>query len=402
RFTVDAEIIMPVSIEGEGFPDRPPIGFVDLGRVSFRTLPGGIDYDFLQMGFARIVEGGRIGFSVSFVGEPAYPAPPGADIAIFAFYFRVIGNDVEDLGNIGAFRLGDGRVAGWLMDNPFSIGLGLNGFEITTPPGTMSFAWASTPLVAHLRRQIPDENIFVNLGLAADFDGIIFSVATQRAWAGREVALDIIISNNPGFASATMRIDFPPSLILTGFSARNTDEMDIDEILCGFLGPEINPCGISGFAYIGWLFRAEDIQGDGAIIRLIFYIDQNAQWDLHPVNISFANRGGYPDPPKNLAGERIDFRIINGGVIVIEQEFFGGRIGDINNDGAITSRDTTILAIFLHENGGAINIMTCWIPEFSAIMHPRAADINEDGYICFADVILLARWLVGHNVTIPH
>jgi len=66
----------------------------------------------------------------------------------------------------------------------------------------------------------------------------------------------------------------------------------------------------------------------------------------------------------------------------------GVTIGDLTGNGRITSTDATVLARYLitRDLGG---------PESIEIDY-RAADINCDGYVDIADVIHLARWLVGH------
>jgi hypothetical protein len=61
-------------------------------------------------------------------------------------------------------------------------------------------------------------------------------------------------------------------------------------------------------------------------------------------------------------------------------------LGDINDDGRITSADATLLAMYVTHN----EITIC----------PLAADIDGDGFVTIADVILLARWLIGHDVEI--
>jgi|GEM_PF-4533946 len=406
RFSFDNTIIMPVQNSG-GFADRPPGDTLPPAQIgqSFRTMDDAADFGISQIGpITRLTEANRTGFALAYAGDPNWPAAANEIVEIFAFYFRIIGNDVNYLAMPGAFRLEDGREAGHMVRHPAPVaGIGVHGFEIATAPGTMGFGWGSIPEFAGDRRQIPDGNIVIDMAIPPTTNLPVFSISNAFSSPGRTAILQIQIENNPGFASATMRIDFPSELTLTRFDIGQTNQMNQAALLNGFVGtaePGI-PLEINDFVYFGWLYRNADIIGDGAIITLTFLVDEHAGYpEFYDVSINFVNHLGDPDAPRNLAGDLAGFSTANGGVFV-EHDGFGGRVGDINGDGFVTSRDTTVLAMFLHAHGGSIHIATQWQPEFAeSINHPRAADVNGDGYIDFADVILLARLLVGHTVPI--
>jgi hypothetical protein len=60
--------------------------------------------------------------------------------------------------------------------------------------------------------------------------------------------------------------------------------------------------------------------------------------------------------------------------------------GDVNGDGFVTMADVTLIMRYVV--GHNVNINT-W-----------AADVNGDGVVTTADATLLARYLAGHNVTL--
>ena len=68
------------------------------------------------------------------------------------------------------------------------------------------------------------------------------------------------------------------------------------------------------------------------------------------------------------------------------------RLGDADGDGRITSADANVIAHLVLEYG------TIVLNENSH-QSLLAADLNGDGYITIADITLLARWLVGHDVS---
>ncbi|MCL2223529.1 MAG: hypothetical protein FWB96_01020 [Defluviitaleaceae bacterium] len=73
-------------------------------------------------------------------------------------------------------------------------------------------------------------------------------------------------------------------------------------------------------------------------------------------------------------------------------------VGDVTRDRRTTSSDATAMARFLVSTHGnnfcIIQLQALELEDFCVI----AADIDGDGKITIADLILLRRWLVGHNV----
>jgi len=69
----------------------------------------------------------------------------------------------------------------------------------------------------------------------------------------------------------------------------------------------------------------------------------------------------------------------------------GFRLGDINGDNRITSSDASVIAKWLITDPADR-------PELFPNFCQLTADITGSGYTSFFDIVMLSRWLVGHNV----
>jgi len=70
------------------------------------------------------------------------------------------------------------------------------------------------------------------------------------------------------------------------------------------------------------------------------------------------------------------------------------RVGDVNRNGQITSANATAIAKYI---AGHYNFyVELWLPLPICLV---AADLNGNNTVDIDDVVLLARWLVGHDVS---
>jgi hypothetical protein len=111
---------------------------------------------------------------------------------------------------------------------------------------------------------------------------------------------------------------------------------------------------------------------NGTIIILTFELPENAEVGT-VYNISASYTAG------NMLNENleaVDMEIENGSITIVNL------IGDVNHDGVVDVADVIVLRRYL---AGGYNV----------VIDEAAADINGDGVITIADVILLRRLLVG-------
>ena len=207
-----------------------------------------------------------------------------------------------------------------------------------------------------------------------DPDAII-TISTAFADPGDTVSVSVRISENPGFASMFMRINFPSELTL----------------LSAALAKDICPLNfetpydftvVENYVYIGWAGRTENITESGTLFTLTFVVcplmDTNRRL---PITAVFKNAFDGYDTPTTADNEELYFRIVPGEVRVQPT-----RMGDMDGNGRVTSADATLLARYLV--GHYVTIDT------------RAADVNCDGVVTTDDIIRLARALAGHFPTL--
>lgn len=214
--------------------------------------------------------------------------------------------------------------------------------------------------------------------------GTTITITNVHARPGQNVSVRVNIANNPGFGSMMMRFNFPDALTLMGIETHTELE--------GFFhfSPEHIPVNISETAIMGWTGKTGttgNFHQNCTLLTLTFAVANDAPPGLHAISASFENARG-SEFPANYAGQRLDMRILGGGVTVHTDCVCVGycRLGDINGDGRITSQDASWLAR--------------WLINPSVPICIYAADFYGDGNIYPAHVTLLAKWLMGHEVSI--
>ena len=222
--------------------------------------------------------------------------------------------------------------------------------------------------------------------LPQDTSAII--IPSVSASPGSEATLNISLNNNPGFAGMPLRISFPDELTLTSFQLANLG------LLSGFTGPDGVTPGIIGMApgsqtsisesfYMIW-GRTADYAEDGVIAALTFAVDQDTEPGFYPITITFETHSG-PDIPTNLQGEGLSIVIINGGVSIATIV-----LGSVSGSGSVGTADLVLLARFLAGHNVTI------VEDAARV----TSDSITQGIIRTADLVMLARFLAGHNVTL--
>jgi hypothetical protein len=199
------------------------------------------------------------------------------------------------------------------------------------------------------------------------------------------------VENNIGVGAMFLRLDVP-----AGFTLVRHDTLHAH----GFIAPEIDdeiiPPGQSmslagpAHVFLGWAGRTSNIYGDGELLTFTFTAAPDLPQGFHPIPIEPLNALGDSERPLRITGDfwqELDFYIEGGG---FNTPFL---LGDSDGDGQVTSADAVAIARWLLADATARATMLENGFRFAA------ADINGDRDITPADLILLKRRLVGHDVS---
>lgn len=205
------------------------------------------------------------------------------------------------------------------------------------------------------------------------------TVSTVFADPGDEVKVQIRISDNPGFATMFMRIEFPDELTLENYTLANAD------LQVSFTPPH-DLIDVGDYVFMGWEGRTENIILNGELLTLTFSVCPNMATNRKlPITVTFGNAYGGENTPENVNGDKLNIHIVNGEVRVQPP-----KKGDVGGSGHVTSESATILAHYLAKYYVTIDL--------------RAANITcGEGQPTTADLTRLARVLVGIYPTFcPH
>jgi len=196
------------------------------------------------------------------------------------------------------------------------------------------------------------------------------TISNSFADRGELVTVQFRVDNNPGFANMVFRVDFPEELTLVGFNSHPT-------LLDNRQFPE--PEDDQHDNYFGWIAGTENFFEHGSILELTFAVSPTAQFGFKPITAVFESHRGQEFPSNEDEVELMNFEIASGGVTVRRLI-----LGDIDGDGRVTSADATLLAR--------------WLLRQYVTIDYEAADLTGNG-VELSSLSLLARWLVGHDVS---
>ncbi len=194
----------------------------------------------------------------------------------------------------------------------------------------------------------------------------IIEVESKVGVVGNRVAVNIALRNNPGIASATMRVKF------------DTTVMTLVEVKdLGNLGTKVHKPELVSPYTLAWANDtiSDNITYNGNVVTLIFEISENADLAAYPIEISY-NYDNYDI--YNVDAEKVNFQTVNGSVTVIDTI-----IGDVNRDGQVNNLDRMVLTRHLAD----------WAEYPADVINMSAADVNADGYVNNLDRMILTRHL---------
>lgn len=201
--------------------------------------------------------------------------------------------------------------------------------------------------------------------VAVDSATAKISVGDATASPGSTVVVDVSVQNNPGILGATLQISYDEGLTLVGAVAGSA----FSYLTMTKPGRFTSPCQ---FVWDGQACTPEDAT-DGVILSLTFEVAEGIADGVQlGVHVTIPN-GDVVDNELNT----VDAETSDGNITVIDYV-----PGDVNKDGKVSSADIILLRRYIA--GG-----------YDPDVNVHACNVNMDGKVTSADVILIRRFLAG-------
>lgn len=190
------------------------------------------------------------------------------------------------------------------------------------------------------------------------------TLESKTCSAGGTVQVPIVVSNNPGIASALLTISYDES-ILTLMEVNDT------KIISGGMHSDT----LASPYQLTWMNQTlkENITENGTIAILVFQISADAGVGDYEINISY-DLENYDIVNADM--EAVFFNTIDATITVLDVMY-----GDVNRDGRVNLIDSTILARYVAK----------WPDYPASSLDLQAADVNNDGRVNLLDSTILAR-----------
>ena len=186
----------------------------------------------------------------------------------------------------------------------------------------------------------------------------VLQVGQATVIKGREVTIPVTITGNPGFAAMGFHISY--------------DKTRLELLEC-----EMAPEGFNLYinkengkaVFVG----AADYIEDGTLLNLRFKVLENAEDGLAEITLAVQEA-------LNVSENKVSFSVTSGGVQVVTRV-----LGDVNDDG---------------KTGSLLDILYLkkYLAGFSVRINQLNADMNEDGEVKLADLILLMQQYVEEKI----
>lgn len=191
-------------------------------------------------------------------------------------------------------------------------------------------------------------------------------ISSGRAVLGNTINVTVSIKNNPGIASAKLKV------------AYNSDVFTLTNVTDGgILGTSVHKPQMASPYTLSWVNDTATVNftADGTLATLTFAVDENAQTGNYPITVSYS----YDDYDiYNVDVEPINFATVNGNIEVTDVI-----IGDVNGDGKVNNLDRVVLTRYLAD----------WDDYPESAVDMIAADVNCDGKVNNLDRVILTRYL---------
>ena len=206
---------------------------------------------------------------------------------------------------------------------------------------------------------------FVVVVSARPLPEAIYRVSSGSGRVGETVTISVAVEKNPGLSGFRHEIVFDES-VLQFVSAQKSDELSSGTLVVNEEQAD------QGQITLLW-YNPSDYQNDSRLYVLTFKILDEAPAGDYPIELNFNDNDN-----RNALGEQILFLHENGTVVIVDY-----LPGDVTGDKDINAKDIVLLAQFVSGQSVSLNES-----------QKKAADVNQDGIVDVADVILLSQWLV--------
>ena len=193
-------------------------------------------------------------------------------------------------------------------------------------------------------------------------------VSSGTANRGKQVKVSISLKNNPGIASATLRVKY------------NTNAMTLVGVEdAGKLGTAVHSDQLTNPYVLNWVNDTitQNITYSGEIATLTFEVADNAAFGAYAINVYY-DYGNYDI--YNVDGTEVKFYSVDGAINVVDTI-----IGDVNSDGVVNNLDRMVLTRYLAN----------WEEYPESCIDKVAADVNSDGTVNNLDRMVLTRHLAN-------
>lgn len=200
-------------------------------------------------------------------------------------------------------------------------------------------------------------------------------VKSVKARAGQTIDITVGITNNPGIASAKLKINFDTNIL----TLKNVTD-------AGVLGSTSHSPSLTSPYVLYWNngSATEDFTFNGTIATLTFEISESAEKGCYPITIDFSE-----DDIFNVNMDAVQIYESDG-----EIEITDVILADLNGDGKVNVKDNMFLSRYIAE----------W-PDYTAdTVCIDAADLNNDSTVNVKDDMILARYIAewpGYD-TLPY
>jgi len=349
----EADTLLVLCLDGGGGPDSTSFEFVD-GEWALEYDPGEAfddrDYDTLKI---TMTPDAKIK-TISFTNDTAPKRLDAISINTNPTKTTFVLDDTFDYSGLTlTAEYDDGTTE--VISTGFNVS-GFNSSTIGTKTITVEYQGRTLTYNVNVVEAVLDEN------------SPVISASNASAVAGNKVKVNISLKNNPGIASATLRIKF------------DTNAMTLVEVLdAGNLGSTVHSDQLTSPYVLNWVNDTitNNITFNGDIVTLVFEVKDNATLGTYDIEVAY-NYNDYDIYDVN--GQKVKFFTVNGSVEVVDVLF-----GDANSDGSVNNLDRFVLTRYLGN----------WAGYTEETVNLAACDLNNDGSVNNLDRFILTRYLAN-------